>query len=143
MIEYKGDEILYVVAIPGETTGETLHRPFNQTAGTTTISADSIDLDTKDKSGSDYGKVTEEVSLEGVISEGDPFVDYVKKAIRAKEFVKIYEVDTRTKKAEYGMYMISSFEKSFGTGDFATYSLSGTLNGDVTEETLTTIPEGA
>jgi len=142
-IEYRGDEILYVVAIPGETDAETLHRPFNQTAGTTTISADSIDLDTKDKSGSDYGKVTEEVSLEGVISEGDPFVEYVKKAIRAKEFVKIYEVDTRTKKAEHGMYMISSFEKSFGTGDFATYSLSGTLNGDVTPVTLTEVPEGA
>lgn len=142
-IEYRGDEILFVVAIPDETTGETLHRPFNQTAGTTNISADAIDLDTKDKSGSDYGRVTEEVSLEGVVTEGDPFVDYVKKAIRKKEFVKIYEVDTRTKKAEWGMYMISSFEKSFGNGDFSTYSLSGTLNGEVTEETLTTIPEGA
>ncbi|NRG30697.1 phage major tail protein, TP901-1 family [Niallia circulans] len=143
MIEYKGEEILFVVAIPGETSGETLHRPFNQTAGSTNISADSIDLDTKDKSGSDYAKITEEVSLEGVISEGDPFITYIKKAIRAKEFVKIYEVDTRTKKAEWGMYMISSFERSFGTSDFATYSLSGTLNGEVTEETLTTIPEGA
>lgn len=142
-IEYRGDEILFAVAIPGETSGETLVRPFNQTSGSTSISADSIDLDTKDKSGSDYGKVTQEVSLEGVISEGDPFVDYIKNAIRAKEFVKIYEINTRTKKAEHGMYMISSFEKSFETGDFATYSLSGTLNGEVTEETLTEIPIGA
>ncbi|MBO0962022.1 phage major tail protein, TP901-1 family [Neobacillus sp. MM2021_6] len=143
-IEYRGEEILFAVSIPPETTGEpTIVRPFNQTGGSTNISADSIDLDTKDKTGSDYGKVTQEVSLEGVLSEGDPFIPYIKKAIRKKEFVKIYEIDTRTKKAESGMYMISSFEKSFGNGDFATYSLSGSLNGEVTEETLTEVPEGA
>lgn len=142
--EYRGEEILFAVAIPPEVTGsDVMVRPFNQTSGSTSISADSIDLDTKDKTGSDYGKVTQEVSLEGVITEGDPFVDFIKKAIRKKQFVKIYEIDTRTKKAESGMYMISSFEKSFGNGDFATYSLSGSLNGDVTEETLTEVPDGA
>jgi TP901-1 family phage major tail protein len=140
-IEYRGEEILFAVAIPGET--ETIIRPFNQTSGSTSISADSIDLDTKDKTGSDYGKVTQEISLEGVISEGDPFVDFIKGAIRGKELVKIYEINTRTKESEWGMYMISSFEKSFGNGDFATYSLSGSLNGDVTEQTLVTIPTGA
>jgi TP901-1 family phage major tail protein len=142
-IEYRGDEILFVVAIPNETSGETLARPFNQTAGSTSISADSIDLDTKDKSGSDYGKVTREISIEGVISEGDPFVDYIEEAMTSKEFVKIYEVNTRTKKAKHGLFQVSSFERSFGTGDFATYSLSGTLNGKLSEETLTEIPEGA
>jgi TP901-1 family phage major tail protein len=143
-IEYRGEEILFAVAIPPETTGEdTIVRPFNQTSGSTSISADAIDLDTKDKTGSDYGKVTQEISLEGVISEGDPFVDFIKSAIRGKQLVKIYEINTRTKEAEHGMYMISSFEKSFGNGDFATYSLSGSLNGDVTEETLVTIPTGA
>jgi TP901-1 family phage major tail protein len=142
-IEYKGEEILFAVAIPDETTGETLIRPFNQTSGSTNISADSIDLSSKDKKGADYGDVSQEVSLEGIITEGDPFVDYIKGAIRAKEFVKIYEINTRTKEAEHGMYMISSFEKSFGNGDFATYSLSGSLNGEVTEETLVTIPTGA
>jgi TP901-1 family phage major tail protein len=140
-IEFRGEEILFAVAMPGEI--ETIIRPFNQTGGSTSISADAIDLDTKDKTGSDYGKVTQEVSLEGVISEGDPFVDFIKGAIRGKELVKIYEINTRTKEAEHGMYMISSFEKSFGNGDFATYSLSGTLNGSVTEETLVTIPTGA
>ncbi len=142
-IEYRGDEFIYAVTIPAETGTGTLVRPFNQTSGSTNISADSIDLDTKDKSGSEYGRITEEVSLEGIISEGDPFVDYVKKAIRNKELVKIYEINTRTKEAEWGLYMISSFERSFGNGDYSTYSLSGTLNGKVTEETLTTIPEGA
>ncbi|WHY01875.1 phage major tail protein, TP901-1 family [Neobacillus sp. DY30] len=143
-IEFRGEELLFAVAIPPETTGsDTIVRPFNQTGGTKTITADAIDLDTKDKTGSDYGKVTEEVSLEGVLSEGDPFIDFIKGAIRNKELVKIYEINTRTKEAEHGMYMISSFEKSFGNGDFATYSLSGTLNGSVTEETLVTIPTGA
>lgn len=143
-IEYRGEELLFAVAIPPETTGsDTIVRPFNQTGGSTSISADAIDLDTKDKTGSDYGKVTQEISLEGVISEGDPFIDFIKGAIRGKRLVKIYEINTRTKEAEHGMYMISSFEKSFGNGDFATYSLSGSLNGDVTEETLVTIPTGA
>lgn len=141
-IEYKGDEFLYAVEVEGDD-GETLIRPFNQTGGSTNISSDSIDLATKDKSGSDYGNVTQEVSLEGLVTEGDPFVDYTKKAIRKKKFLKIYEINTRTKVAEHGMYMISSFERSYSNGEFATYSLSGTLNGDVTEETLTEIPEGA
>lgn len=141
--EYRGEEILFAVAIPDEETGETLIRPFNQTGGSTSISADSIDLDTKDKTGSDYGKVTQEISLEGVVTEGDPFVDFIKDAVRAKKFVKIYEINTRTKEAEHGMYMISSFEKSFGNGDFATYSLSGSLNGEVTKETLEEVPAGA
>ncbi|MED1742096.1 phage major tail protein, TP901-1 family [Bacillus swezeyi] len=142
-IEYRGEEILFAVAIDDETTGEKLVRPFNQTSGSTSTEADSIDLDTKDKTGSDYGKVTQSVSFEGVITEGDPFVKAMKKKIRNKEFVKIYEIDTRTKEAEVGMYMISSFEREFSNGDFATYSLEGSLNGDITEQTLTTIPDGA
>ncbi|TPE67977.1 phage major tail protein, TP901-1 family [Halalkalibacterium halodurans] len=141
-MEYKGDEVLFAVAISDEN-GETLVRPFNQTGGSTNISAESIDLTTKDKTGSDYGSVSQEVSLEGIVTEGDPFVNHIKKAIRNKEFVKIYEIDTRTKEAEHGMYMVSSFERTYSNGEFATYSLSGTLNGEVSEETLVEIPEGA
>jgi TP901-1 family phage major tail protein len=141
-MEYRGEEILFAVAVDNGT-GETIVRPFNQTGGSVNISADSIDLDTKDKTGSDYGKVTQEVSLEGIITEGDEFIDYIKTAIRSKKLVKIYEINTRTKEAEHGMYMISSFEKTFGNGEFATYSLSGTLNGEVTTETLTEVPAGA
>ncbi len=141
-IEYKGDEFIYAVVLTTEA-GDTLVRPFNQTDGGTSISADSIDLDTKDKSGSDYGAVTQEISLEGVITEGDTFINEMKAKIRNKEFVKIYEINTRTKEAEWGMYMISSFELSYSNGDFATYSLGGTLNGEVTAETLTEVPAGA
>lgn len=141
-IEYRGEEILFAVKIEVEEVG-TLIRPFNQTGGSTNISADAIDLDTKDKTGSDYGKVSQEISLEGIITEGDPFPDYIKDAIRNKELVEIYEINTRTKEAEKGNYMISSFERSFGNSEYATYSLNGTLNGSVTKETLTTIPDGA
>lgn len=141
-IEYRGEEILYAVEIPDEV-GNKLIRPFNQTSGTTSISSDEIELDTKDKTGSDYGKISQTVSLEGIITEGDPFVDYVKAEIRAKRFIKIYEINTRTKDAESGMYMISTFDREYGNGDFATYSLEGALNGSVTEETLETVPEGA
>lgn len=141
-IEYKGDEFIYAVVLTTGS-GDTLVRPFNQTDGGTSISADSIDLDTKDKSGSDYGAVTQEISLEGVITEGDTFINEMKAKIRNKEFVKIYEINTRTKESEWGMYMISKFELSYSNGDFATYSLEGTLNGEVTAETLTAVPAGA
>src|SRR5690625_503571 len=107
---YKGEEFLYLVETVTETDTE-LIRPFDQTGGGTSISADEIELDTKDRSGSDYGKVTQTISLEGNITEGDPFPDYIKKAMRNKEFVKIYEVNMRTKEAEYGMYMLTTFDR--------------------------------
>lgn len=145
-MEYKGDEFIYLVEIPAgelDTPPAKNIRPFNQTGGSTTIEADSVELDTKDKSGSDYGKISQSVSLEGILTEGDEFIDYIKKAIRAKEFVKIIEVNTRDLTAESGMYMISSFERSFANGDFATYTLEGSLNGKVNAETLEEVPEGA
>lgn len=141
-IEYKGEETLFVVEIEVEELG-TLIRPFNQTGGSVNLAADSVELSTKDKTGSDYGDVTQEVSFEGIITEGDPFVDAMKAKIRAKEFVKIYEVNTRTNAAEYGMYMISAFDRDFAHGEFATYTLSGSLNGDVVPEELTEVPDGA
>lgn len=142
-MEYRGDEILFAVAVPDASGTDVMLRPFNQTGGSTSISADSIDLDTKDKRGSDYGSVSQTVSLEGVLTEGDEFIDYIKDAIRSKEFVRIYEINTRTLKAESGLYMISTFDREYSNGDFATYSLEGALNGDITESTLTSVPTGA
>lgn len=141
-IEYRGEEILFVVEI---STGFQLKtvRPFNQTGGSKDISADTIDLDTKDKTGSDYGKITETVSLEGLITDGDPFIEAMKSALRAKRLVKIYEVNTRTKEAEVGRYMISSFNREYSNGEFATYSLEATLNGEISEVTLEKLPGGA
>lgn len=141
-VEYLGEETLFAVAIE-DSQGEVLVRPFNQTDGSTNISADEVELNTKDKTGSDYGAVTQTITIEGLITEGDEFVDYVKDAIRKKEFIKVYEINTRTKEAEWGMYMVSAFDRTYTNGEFATYSLSGTLNGSITKETLTEIPDGA
>lgn len=142
-VEYRGDEFLYLVEIPGDEgeTGE--HRLFNQTGGSTTSEADSIELATKDKTGSDYGNITQNVSIEGILTKDDPAIKYVKKAQRDKKFVKIVEVNTRDLSTESGMYMISSFERSFSAEEHATYTIEGTLNGSIKEGELSTLPDGA
>src|SRR5690625_4903007 len=142
-VEFRGDEILFAVEIVDEETGAKLIRPFNQTSGAVESEAEEIELNTKDKTRADYGDVTQTLSIEGNITQGDPFPDYVKKAQRNKEFVKIYEVNKRTLEAEYGMYMISGFNREFENEEYATYELEGTLNGTVCETTLTELPEGA
>lgn len=141
-VEFKGEEFLYLVEIPNGS-GSTEYRLFNQTGGSTTSEADSIDLATKDKTGSDYGNVTQNVSIEGILTEGDEAVKYIKKAQRDKEFVKITEVNTRDLSTERGNYMISSFERSFSVGEHATYTIEGALNGPIEEGELSTIPDGA
>lgn len=139
--EYKGKEIVYAVVTDELTPTVSLF--WNQTDGSTSIEADEVELNTKDKTGSDYGKVAQSFSAEGVFTEGDVAVPYIKNAIRNRELVTIYEIDTRTLEAEKGAYMISSFEKTSSNGEFVTYSIEGSLNGDVTTETMTTVPEGA
>lgn len=141
-IEYRGEETLYGVEVPDDL-GTKVLRAFNQTDGSTNLSADEIDLDTKDKTGSDYGKVTEEISISGIITEGDPFVDLIKRSIRQKKFVKVVEINTRTLTTESGMYMISSFEQTFSNGEFSTYTLAGKLNGSIVDGTLEEVPAGA
>lgn len=141
--KYKGEDVIYLVEIKDELGEDVLIRPFDQTGGSTTIEADELEVSTKDRSGTDYGEVTESRSFEGELVHGDPFIDAIKKAIRGKQFVKIYEVDLITNKAEYGMHMISSFERDYSNGDFATYSLDANLFGSVCSMELTEIPEGA
>ncbi|MDQ0270722.1 phage major tail protein, TP901-1 family [Cytobacillus purgationiresistens] len=141
-IEYRGEEILFAVEIDG-VDGATLVRPLNQTAGSSNKSADTIDLNTKDKSGSDYGNITHEISIEGIMTEGDPSLEHFDSAMDEKRLVKIHEINTRTLEAKVGDYMISSFEYSFGNSEYVTYSLSASLNGKRTLETLTLVPEGA
>ncbi|GGP13568.1 phage major tail protein, TP901-1 family [Oceanobacillus neutriphilus] len=139
---YKGEEFIYLVELKNGN-GTTLVRPFDQTGGGTSLETDEIEIDTKDRSGSSHGKVTESISLEGNITEGDPFPKAMKKMIRAKEYVKIYEIDTRTNEGEYGMYMVSSFDLEHENGDNSTYSLEGTLFGTTKEVKLDELPEGA
>lgn len=136
-VEYKGEEFIYAV---GE--GD-LMRGFNQTDGAHSISADEIELDTKDKTGSDYGKVTETHTIDGILTQDDPFIDYIKKALRNKELIPMHVINTRTLTAEKGQYMITTFDRSYSNGDFATWSLGVTLNGKVEEVKLEKVPEGA
>lgn len=139
---YRGEEILYLVEIADET-GAKLVRPFDQTGGNTSISTDEIDIDTKDRSGSAHGRVTQTISLEGNLTEGDPFPKAMLTMVRQKEYARIYEVDTRTNEAEVGAYMVTTFDREFSNGDNATYTLDATLFGDVQAIKLEEIPEGA
>lgn len=139
---YRGEEIVYLVEIT-DSTGTTLVRPFDQTGGSTSISTDEIEIDTKDRTGSSHGKITQTVSLEGNITEGDPFIKAMKRIVRNKEYVKIHEANTRTNESEYGMYMVTTFDRDYANGDNATYSLEGTLFGTPVETELDVIPEGA
>ncbi|PEY32716.1 phage major tail protein, TP901-1 family [Bacillus cereus] len=139
---YRGEEFLFAVEITTES-GKTLVRPFNQTDGSDSAETDKIELKTKDGTGADYGDTSRSLSLEGVITQGDPFIDYMDDAIENKEFIRIHKINTRTKESKNGLYMISNFEESYSHGDFATYSLEAGLNGKRKKETLQTIPAGA
>lgn len=139
-VEFKGEEFLYLVHIPDD---DEDFRLFNQTDGSTTTDADSIELATKDKTGSDYGDVTTDLDIEGILTDGDDAIKYIKNAQRSKKFVKITEVNTRDLETESGYYMISSFGRTYTHGDYATYSISAALNGSISEGTLTELPDGA
>src|SRR5690625_3570750 len=134
----KGEDTLYLVDL-----GDGLIRPFDQTGGSTSFDIDELEVSTKDRTGTDYGDITEVRSFEGELVKGDPFIAGVKAAIRAKKFIEIYEVNTLTDEAEKGVHMISSFELDHEHGDFATYSLEARLFGEVQTITLTEIPAGA
>jgi len=136
--KYKGEDFLYLVDLGGG-----LMRPFDQTGGSMSITSDDLEVSTKDRTGVDYGDVTVEVSFEGDIVKGDPFIDEVEKAILNKRFVEIYRVNIDTNNAKKGIYKINSFELGDDHGDFATYSLDATLFGELEEIELTEIPEGA
>lgn len=139
----RGDDFLIAAVIKDATDKDTMVRPFDQTDSSHSVEADEIEAASKDRTISDYGKVTETRSFEGLMAEGDPFPAAALKKLRNKEYIEIYEINKRTKEAEKGTYMITSFEKTASTGEFATYSLEVKLSGLVTTEKLTTIPPGA
>src|SRR5690625_6109819 len=99
--KYKGEDTVYLIDL-----GDGLFRAFDQTSGSTSFDIDELEVSTKDRTGVDYGDVTETRSFEGEIVEGDPFIDGVKEAIREKRFIDIYEVNLKTNKAEKGVHMI-------------------------------------
>lgn len=140
--EYRGDDFLYLIEVEDDD-GESVRRFFNQTDGSSTIEADDIELETKDKTGTDYGSVTEELSIEGVLTKDDPAIPFIRKSIRKKKFVRIIEVNTEDLSTEEGMYKIDSFEKTSSTGEFAEYTIEASLNGSIKEDELDELPDGA
>lgn len=143
--EFLGDEFIYAVTIPddGGGTGPVDARVFNQTDGNHTIEAGDVELNTKDKSATGYGTVTESVSLEGVLTQDDPAITYIEDSIRGRVYVDILRINTRTLDAERGSYKLSNFERTYSNEEFATYSLEAALYGTTTKETVTEVPPGA
>lgn len=141
-IEYKGEDYLYLVKFK-DTEGNTYVRPFNQTDGSTSTSSDDIELDTKDKFETDYGKITQTVSFSGIRTKGDDSFPALRKSLRNKELITIVELDTKTLKGESGTYKLNSVDLDNGNGDNAEYSVEAVLQGEVSEVTLTEVPTGA
>lgn len=143
-IEYTGSDILYLLAIPAtDGSGETYKRFFNQTDGNTSIEADDVELETKDKNETGYGKVSQTVSFGGIMTQGDVAFKALKVALRQKKYVPIVEFDKRTMEGEKGVYKLNSYEMDNGVGDNVALSIEGTLSGEVEAVTLTTLPDGA
>ncbi|WP_242280750.1 phage major tail protein, TP901-1 family [Bacillus cereus group sp. BfR-BA-01347] len=147
--EFKGAETLYLIDIrqPDGKTTKTV-RFFNQTSGSRSIEAGEIELKTKDKSGSDYGDVTQSASIEGICTEGDEGLDYVEEAILNKVLVRIHEVNLRSAtasefKVKSGTYMLNSLELSHENEEYSKYSIGLKLNGKISKGTLNKVPEGA
>ncbi|EAC6755219.1 phage major tail protein, TP901-1 family [Listeria monocytogenes] len=141
-LEYTGSDIIYLVTITGDA-GEKYVRPFNQTDGNTSVSADDVELETKDKSETGYGKVSQTVSFGAIMTTGDVAFPFLLKALRKKQYVPITELDIKTKKGEKGLYKLNSFERDNGNGDNVQLSVEAALSGEITEVTLTEIPDGA
>ena len=139
----KGEKIVYAVRFTDEQSQQQILRVLYQTTGGRSYEADEIEVNTKDIDGVDYGAVTESISFEGIMATDDPAIDYLKDCIKTKKLAEILEINTDTKEAEVGKYMISSLEFEYPDEDNATYSFEATLVGSTTKETLTEVPAGA
>lgn len=139
----KGDKIVYAIRFKDETSSEKMLRVLYQTSGSRSISADEVEISTKDIDGTDYGKVTESISFEGLLGTDDPALEQMKAHIKGKKFAEILEINIDTLKAEVGKYMISSLDFEYPDDESATYSFDAKLSGVTTDETLTEVPEGA
>jgi TP901-1 family phage major tail protein len=139
----KGEKIVYAVRFTDELSQQQILRVLYQTTGGRSYEADEIEVNTKDIDGVDYGAVTESISFEGVMATDDPAIEHLKDCIKTKKLAEILEINTDTKEAEVGKYMISSLEFEYPDEENATYSFEATLVGSTTKETLTEVPAGA
>lgn len=136
----KGSNVVFAVRFTEGT--EQLLRVLNQTGGSRSKERDAIELNSKDIEGSDYGRKTETISFEGLLTEDDGALAYLESCIDDALFAEILEINIVTKLAKVGTYMVGSLEYDYSDDESATYSFEATLSGDVTEETLTTVPAG-
>lgn len=136
------DKVFAVRFTDGESAEQTL-RVLYQTSGGRSKSRDEIDIATKDIDGTDYGRLTETISFEGLVSTDDPALEQLEKHIDDATFAEILEININTLEAKVGSYMISSFDVEYPDDDSATYSFEARLIGTTTTETLATVPGGA
>lgn len=136
----KGSNIVFAVRFT-DGVEQTL-RVLNQTGGSRSKERDEIELNTKDIEGSDYGKKTETISFEGLVTKDDGALEHLETALDDALYVEILEVNIETKEAKVGTYMISSLEYDYSDDESATYSFEAKLSGEITAETLTVVPAG-
>lgn len=138
----KGQEVVFAVRFTDETEEATL-RVLYQTSGSRSKTRDEIEISTKDIDATDYGKKSESITFEGLMSTDDPALAQLEKHIDDATFAEILEININTLEAKVGKYMISSFDVDYPDDESATYSFDAKLTGNTTKETLTTVPEGA
>lgn len=137
-----GSKRIYAIRFTDEQSTEQTLRVLNQTGGNRSKEYDDVEISTKDLSGVDYGNKTETVSFEGLVTKDDPALAKIEALADAKQFVEILEIDIDSLKAKVGSYKVNSLEFDYPNDDSASYTIEATLFGDMTEETLTTVPEG-
>lgn len=139
----KGQEIVFAVRFEDEGALESTMRVLYQTSGGRSKSRDEVEISTKDIDGTDYGKKTETIAFEGLMSTDDPALTQLEKHIDDATFAEILEININTLSAKVGKYMVSNFDVDYPDDESATYSFDAKLVGNTTEETLAEIPEGA
>ena len=139
----KGDKIVYAIRFEDELGSGQILRALYQTAGSRSKSRDEVEINTKDIDGADYGKKTETVSFEGLVSTDDPALEQIERHLDEALFAEILEINIDTLDAKVGKYMISSLDFDYPDDESATYSFDGRLIGNTTKETLVEVPEGA
>lgn len=139
----KGQEVVFAVRFTDGVDAESTLRVLYQTSGGRSKSRDEIDIATKDIDGTDYGKKTETISFEGLMSTDDPALAQLEKHIDEATFAEILEININTLEAKVGNYMVSTFDVDYPDDESATYSFEAKLIGNTTTETLATVPGGA
>lgn len=138
----KGSNVVFAVRYTDDLSAVQTLRVLNQTGGTRSKERDEIELNSKDVNGSDYGKKTESISFEGLLTTGDEAFAYLESCIDDALYAEILEINIDTLAAKAGMYMISALEKDYTDDESATYSFDAKLSGDITEEVLSILPAG-